>query len=155
AADRDRAPIPSLLATAGVHHHLVRQGTRTRCGLVVETGDAREVHHCALLLGYGAGVVTPYLAFETLDALSQQRALNSFTPREAGNTRSSRNTRRSSTIRAAGTPRCAGCSTSSRPINRSRSTKSSPWNRSSSASRPARCRTDPSVRKRTRRSRSR
>ncbi|HEY7055292.1 MAG TPA: glutamate synthase central domain-containing protein, partial [Vicinamibacterales bacterium] len=66
-ADRARAPIPSLLATAGVHHHLVRQGTRTRCGLVVETGDAREVHHCALLLGYGAGVVNPYLAFETLD----------------------------------------------------------------------------------------
>jgi glutamate synthase (NADPH/NADH) large chain len=66
-ADRERAPIPSLLATAGVHHHLVLQGTRTRCGLVVETGDAREVHHCALLLGYGAGVVNPYLAFETLD----------------------------------------------------------------------------------------
>src|SRR5207245_685624 len=66
-ADRDQAPIPSLLATAGVHHHLVRQGTRTQCGLVVESGDAREVHHCALLLGYGAGVVNPYLAFETLD----------------------------------------------------------------------------------------
>src|SRR5215467_1256834 len=48
-ADRERAPIPSLLATAGVHHHLVQQGTRTRCGLVIETGDAREVHHCALL----------------------------------------------------------------------------------------------------------
>ena len=53
---RSRAPIPSLLATAGVHHHLVREGTRTRCALVVESGDAREVHHCALLLGYGAGV---------------------------------------------------------------------------------------------------
>jgi glutamate synthase (ferredoxin) len=65
-ADRERAPIPSLLATAGVHHHLVRRGTRTRCGLVLETGDAREVHHCALLLGYGAGAVNPYLAFETL-----------------------------------------------------------------------------------------
>src|SRR5438094_557838 len=68
-ADRDQAPIPSLLATAGVHHHLVRQGTRTRCGLVVESGDAREVHHCALLLGYGAGVVNPYLAFETIAEL--------------------------------------------------------------------------------------
>ncbi|HMC77771.1 MAG TPA: glutamate synthase large subunit [Vicinamibacterales bacterium] len=68
-ADRDRAPIPSLLATAAVHHHLVRQGTRTRCGLVVESGDAREVHHCALLLGFGAGVVNPYLAFETLAEL--------------------------------------------------------------------------------------
>jgi glutamate synthase (NADPH) large chain len=61
------APIPSLLATAGVHHHLVREGTRTHCALVLESGDAREVHHCALLLGYGAGVVNPYLAFETLD----------------------------------------------------------------------------------------
>src|SRR4029079_15967007 len=66
-ADRMRAPIPSLLATAGVHHHLVREGTRTRCALVVESADAREVHHCALLLGYGAGAVNPYLAFETLE----------------------------------------------------------------------------------------
>jgi glutamate synthase (NADPH/NADH) large chain len=61
------APIPSLLATAGVHHHLVREGTRTRCALVVESGDAREVHHVSLLLGYGAGVVNPYVAFETID----------------------------------------------------------------------------------------
>jgi glutamate synthase (ferredoxin) len=62
-----QAPIPSLLATAGVHHHLVREGTRTRCALVIETGDAREVHHVSLLLGYGAGVVNPYVAFETID----------------------------------------------------------------------------------------
>jgi glutamate synthase (ferredoxin) len=61
------APIPSLLATAGVHHHLVREGTRTRCALVVESGDAREVHHVSLLVGYGAGVVNPYVAFETID----------------------------------------------------------------------------------------
>ena len=61
---RGLAPIPSLLATAGVHHHLVREGARTRCALVVETGDAREVHHVALLIGYGAGAVNPYLAFE-------------------------------------------------------------------------------------------
>ena len=74
-ADRERAPIPSLLATSGVHHHLVRQGTRTRCALVVETGDAREVHHCALLLGYGAGAINPYLAFETLDDMLRQRIL--------------------------------------------------------------------------------
>src|SRR6186713_3431753 len=74
-ADRDRAPIPSLLATAGVHHHLVREGTRTRCALVVESGDAREVHHCALLLGYGGGVVNPYLAFETLDDMIRQGIL--------------------------------------------------------------------------------
>jgi glutamate synthase (ferredoxin) len=78
-ADRDRAPIPSLLATAGVHHHLVRQGTRTRCALVLESGDAREVHHCALLLGYGAGVVNPYLAFETLDDMIRQRLLTGIT----------------------------------------------------------------------------
>jgi glutamate synthase domain-containing protein 2/glutamate synthase domain-containing protein 3 len=71
-ADRHRAPIPSLLATAAVHQHLVRCGTRTRCGLVVESGDAREVHHCALLLGYGAGVVNPYLAFETIDDLIRE-----------------------------------------------------------------------------------
>jgi glutamate synthase (ferredoxin) len=83
AADRERAPIPSLLATAGVHHHLVRLGTRTRCGLVVETGDAREVHHCALLIGYGAGAVNPYLAFETLDDMIRQRILNGTTHAEA------------------------------------------------------------------------
>jgi glutamate synthase domain-containing protein 2/glutamate synthase domain-containing protein 1/glutamate synthase domain-containing protein 3 len=67
--DTRHAPIPSLLATAGVHHHLVREGTRAKCGLLVETGDAREVHHMALLLGYGAGAVNPYLAFESLDDL--------------------------------------------------------------------------------------
>jgi glutamate synthase (ferredoxin) len=74
-ADRTRAPIPSLLATSSVHHHLVRLGKRTRCALVVESGDAREVHHCALLLGYGAGAVNPYLAFETLDDMIRQRML--------------------------------------------------------------------------------
>ena len=70
--DLEHAPIPSLLATAGVHHHLIREGTRTKVGLVIESGDAREVHHCALLLGYGAGAVNPYLAFETLDDLIRQ-----------------------------------------------------------------------------------
>jgi len=63
----ERAAIPALLATAGVHHHLIREGSRTRCGLVVETADAREVQHFALLTGYGAGAVNPYLAFATLD----------------------------------------------------------------------------------------
>src|SRR5213079_870501 len=81
--DRDHAPIPSLLATAGVHHHLVREGTRTRCALVVESGDAREVHHCALLLGYGAGVVNPYLAFETLDDMIRQELLRGITHDQA------------------------------------------------------------------------
>ncbi|MDP6582232.1 MAG: glutamate synthase large subunit, partial [Vicinamibacterales bacterium] len=67
--DTEHAPIPSLLATAGVHHHLVREGTRTRCGLIVESGEAREAHHMALLLGYGAGAINPYLAFETIEEL--------------------------------------------------------------------------------------
>src|SRR5881398_1542312 len=72
---RERAAIPSLLATAAVHHHLVRRGERTRCGLVVETGDAREVHHMCLLIGYGAGAVNPWVAFETLDDLIHQGVL--------------------------------------------------------------------------------
>ncbi|MBI2963090.1 MAG: glutamate synthase large subunit, partial [Deltaproteobacteria bacterium] len=67
--DRDHAPIPSLLATAGVHHHLVREGARTRCSLLVETGEAREVHHMALLVAYGAAAINPYLAFETIEDL--------------------------------------------------------------------------------------
>ncbi|MDQ3212907.1 MAG: glutamate synthase-related protein, partial [Acidobacteriota bacterium] len=79
----DLAPIPSLLATAAVHHHLVREGTRTRCGLVVESGDAREVHHVALLVGYGAGAVNPYLAFETLDDMIRQRVLEGITHERA------------------------------------------------------------------------
>jgi glutamate synthase (NADPH/NADH) large chain/glutamate synthase (ferredoxin) len=65
-AGRDRVPIPALLATAGVHHHLVREGTRLETGLVVESGEPREVHHICCLLGYGASAVNPYLAFETL-----------------------------------------------------------------------------------------
>ena len=72
---RERAAIPSLLATAAVHHHLVRRGERTRCGLVVETGDAREVHHMCLLIGYGAGAVNPWVAFETLDDMIGQGLL--------------------------------------------------------------------------------
>jgi glutamate synthase (ferredoxin) len=62
----DQAPIPALLATSAIHHHLVREGTRTHCGLVVETGEAREVQHFALLSGYGAGAINPYLAFATI-----------------------------------------------------------------------------------------
>jgi glutamate synthase (NADPH/NADH) large chain len=70
-SDRDSteelAPIPSLLMTAAVHHHLIREKTRTRVGLVIESGDAREVHHMALLIGYGAGAINPYLAFEAIE----------------------------------------------------------------------------------------
>jgi glutamate synthase (NADPH) large chain len=65
----DLAPIPSLLLTAAVHQHLVREQTRTQVALVVESGDCREVHHAAVLLGYGAAAVNPYLAFETVDDL--------------------------------------------------------------------------------------
>src|SRR5881296_1048969 len=73
--DRETAAIPSLLATAAVHHHLVRRGERTRCGLVVETGDAREVHHLCLLIGYGAGAVNPWVAFETIDDMINEGLL--------------------------------------------------------------------------------
>ena len=71
----EMVPIPALLATSAVHHHLVRDETRTRCGLVVETGEAREVHHFALLTGYGAGAVNPYLAFSVLRKMQQERQL--------------------------------------------------------------------------------
>jgi glutamate synthase (NADPH/NADH) large chain len=66
-SDEVWAPIPSLLSTAAVHHHLIREQVRTRAGLIVECGDAREVHHMALLIGYGAGAINPYLAFETIE----------------------------------------------------------------------------------------
>ncbi len=66
----DRIPLPALLATAAVHHHLIRKGLRTSVGLVVETGEAREVHHFACLAGYGAEAINPYLAFESLEALA-------------------------------------------------------------------------------------
>ena len=68
-ADVEMAPIPSLLFTSAVHHHLIREKTRTRVGLIVEAGDAREVHHMCLLIGYGAAAVNPYLAFETIEDL--------------------------------------------------------------------------------------
>jgi len=74
--DEDHAPIPSLLACSGLHHHLVREGLRSRVGLVVETGDAREVHHFCLLLGYGAGSINPYVAFESLDDMIRQGVMS-------------------------------------------------------------------------------
>lgn len=73
--DRSHAPIPALLATAGVHHHLIRRGLRTRCGIIVETGEAREVHHFCCLLGYGAGAVNPYVAFATIADMAAQGQL--------------------------------------------------------------------------------
>ena len=83
--DKDYAPIPSLLATAGLHHHLVREGTRTKATLIVETGDAREVHHYCLLIGYGASAINPYLAFETLDDMIRQNLLTGIDHRKAVN----------------------------------------------------------------------
>ncbi|MGH6987607.1 MAG: glutamate synthase large subunit [Caulobacteraceae bacterium] len=75
AAGRERIAIPAALAAAAVHHRLIRQGLRMQTGLVVETGEAREVHHFCVLAGYGAEAVNPYLAFETLDARRQVRGL--------------------------------------------------------------------------------
>jgi len=68
----DRIPIPAALATAAVHHHLIRQGLRMQTGLVIETGEAREVHHMCVLAGYGAEAINPYLAFETLEQIRVQ-----------------------------------------------------------------------------------
>ncbi len=73
--DHENAAIPALLAVAGMHHHLIRKGTRTRVALVLESGEPREVHHFALLIGYGAGAINPYLAFETLDDMIRQGIL--------------------------------------------------------------------------------
>jgi glutamate synthase (ferredoxin) len=73
--DREWAPIPSLLAVAGLHNHLVRERKRTQVGLVLETADAREAHHFALLIGYGAGAINPYLAIETLGRMHEEGVL--------------------------------------------------------------------------------
>ncbi len=68
-SNAEKAPIPSLLLTGAVHHHLIREKSRTRVGLVIETGEARECHHMALLVGYGASAINPYLAIETVEEL--------------------------------------------------------------------------------------
>ena len=71
----EMAPIPALLATAGLHHHLIRQKTRTRCAIIVESGEPREVHHFSLLIGYGATAVNPYMAYETIHDMIEQGLL--------------------------------------------------------------------------------
>ncbi|HTS18083.1 MAG TPA: glutamate synthase large subunit [Verrucomicrobiae bacterium] len=81
--DHDHAAIPALLAVAGMHHHLIREGTRTQVGLVLESGEPREVHHFALLIGYGAGAINPYLAFETLDDMIRQGILKDIDHKKA------------------------------------------------------------------------
>jgi glutamate synthase (NADPH/NADH) large chain len=75
--DKKHAPIPSLLATGAIHHHLIKNGLRVRAGLIVEAGDIRETHHFATLIGYGANVINPYMAFETILSLED----NKLTPR--------------------------------------------------------------------------
>ena len=81
--DSSHAPIPSLLATSAVHHHLTRNGTRTRVGLVVESGEPREVQHICLLIGYGAGGINPYLALESVRDLAERGELNGTKPEYA------------------------------------------------------------------------
>lgn len=80
---RDLAPIPSLLLTSAVHHHLIREKTRTQVGLLVEAGDVREVHHIALLVGFGAAAVNPYLAMESVEDLVRSGAITGVSPEQA------------------------------------------------------------------------
>ncbi len=82
-SDADLAPIPSLLLTSAVHHHLVRQKERTMAGLIVEAGDVREVHHVALLIGYGAAAVNPYLAMESVEDLVRRGIITDIAPEKA------------------------------------------------------------------------
>jgi glutamate synthase (NADPH/NADH) large chain len=82
-SNAELAPIPSLLLTAAVHHHLVREKTRTQVGLIVEAGDVREVHHVAVLIGYGAAAVNPYLAIESVEDLARHQVYTSVTPEKA------------------------------------------------------------------------
>jgi glutamate synthase (ferredoxin) len=81
--DRENCPIPALLAVAGLHHHLVRQGARTRVGLILESGEPREVHHFAALISYGATAINPYLAYESIENMIAQGVLTSVDPEHA------------------------------------------------------------------------
>jgi glutamate synthase domain-containing protein 2/glutamate synthase domain-containing protein 3 len=83
AVDERQAPIPSLLAVGAVHHHLIREGTRTRTGLALESGEPREVMHFALLVGYGCAAINPYLAFETLAEMIRSKVVKGVSPEEA------------------------------------------------------------------------
>src|SRR5207237_1235631 len=83
----ERVAMPSLLAVAAVHHHLVRRGTRLRTGLVIESGEPRDIHHMATLIGYGAAAINPYLMFESLDELTDRSLLPEDLDREAAEQR--------------------------------------------------------------------
>ncbi len=80
---REQAPIPALLATAGLHHHLIREKSRTQVALVVESGEPREVHHFAVLIGYGATAINPYMAYETIQSMIEQGQLTDITYEKA------------------------------------------------------------------------
>jgi len=82
-SNKDLAPIPTLLLTAAVHHHLIRREDRLKVGIIVEAGDVREVHHVALLVGYGASAVNPYLAMESAEDLVRRGAIPGVTPEQA------------------------------------------------------------------------
>ncbi|WP_430866851.1 glutamate synthase large subunit [Demequina aurantiaca] len=82
-SNQDLAPIPSLLLVSAVHHHMVRHHSRTRVSLLAEAGDVREVHHVALLVGYGCAAVNPYLAMETVEDLATRGYLGDITPQQA------------------------------------------------------------------------
>src|SRR3954469_23181419 len=84
---RERAPIPALLAVSAIHHHLVREGTRLRAGLVLESGEPREVHHFATLIGYGASAINPYLLFDTVDELVAEGRVPEVTDPDEGERR--------------------------------------------------------------------
>ncbi|MHB1041416.1 MAG: glutamate synthase large subunit [Eubacteriales bacterium] len=81
--DREKAPIPALLAVSGLHHHLIREGTRTKVGIILESGEPREIHHFAVLLGYGACAINPYLAFDTIDDMVRQGLITGITAEKA------------------------------------------------------------------------
>jgi glutamate synthase (NADPH/NADH) large chain len=82
-SNKDYAPIPSLLMLAAVHHHLIREENRMKVGLIVEAGDVREVHHVALLVGYGASAINPYLAMETAEELVRSGMIQGISPEKA------------------------------------------------------------------------
>jgi len=82
-SNKDLAPIPSLLMLAAVHHHLIREENRMKVGIIVEAGDVREVHHVALLVGYGASAINPYLAMETAEELVRSGMIHGLTPEKA------------------------------------------------------------------------
>ncbi|AXH35972.1 glutamate synthase large subunit [Humibacter sp. BT305] len=82
-SNKDLAPVPSLLMLAAVHHHLIRRQTRMKVGIIVEAGDVREVHHVALLIGYGASAVNPYLAMETVENQVRSGVITGVTPEKA------------------------------------------------------------------------